>query len=784
MPEQANRYALLIGNDHYPDLAELEFPAPDLERLRAVLADPAVGGFAGVQVLASPDLATAQAAIVELFADRGGDDLVLLYFAGCARRDPASDALHLELAASRPELLRGTAISAGFITSEMTSSQAGRQVLILDCRYRGVEGRSGPAVSASDFGGSGRLESLDSREPESNGYGRVTLTSCITPGESWEGNRIIDGVPRSLFTHLLIQGLATGEAAGPGVLLTMEQLHRYLHRQLVAAAPDGEAPLIPERFVHGQLGELVIASNPHPSAPSQPVPEPESRPQGGVMRPEDLLPDELIQDLRSSDHVTRLGGVRELVELMQEPSLNLAIRAVLRGHLQSESEVPVREAIESALDGRLLSRDRATPEDAFVDGPFSRDDSEDLMPLDAVLEAEASEVVALPEVVAAVPAQRSLEAIDRPYSAQREPLDALPAALNLVEEARRRRRVPAWLEPRRERKDWVIWALAGAVALVIGLTLGTFLSRQIGSVLAPTGLAERLAGDGEGGAPGGVDSGPEPLSRLTDGLKEGGQGPEMVVVPRGQFIMGSPGDDPDRNWDERQHSVEIVQGFAVGRTEVTFEQFDRFAEATGRPLPESKDGVRGARPVVNVSWYDAMAYADWLSQQTGASYRLPTEAEWEYAARAGREVPVASARCQSADAAGEGAVAAPSAETGPPCARKAHPDALGGAGSEASSANPWGLKYMAGNVWEWTCSRYARFYDGSEKACADEVDTEENPVRAIRGGSRVSEPKWLRTTSRDNSRPSGRSALLGFRVVRELDRRIAGNGKDKVPEQN
>ncbi len=112
----------------------------------------------------------------------------------------------------------------------------------------------------------------------------------------------------------------------------------------------------------------------------------------------------------------------------------------------------------------------------------------------------------------------------------------------------------------------------------------------------------------------------------------------MVKVPAGEFRMGRMGKEA---WDSQLpiHRVAIDQTFRIGMHEVTFGDYDVFARASGRTLPDDKGWGGGQQPVINVSWNDAVAYAEWLSKQTGKRYRLPTEAEWEYAARAG-VVPV------------------------------------------------------------------------------------------------------------------------------------------------
>ena len=112
----------------------------------------------------------------------------------------------------------------------------------------------------------------------------------------------------------------------------------------------------------------------------------------------------------------------------------------------------------------------------------------------------------------------------------------------------------------------------------------------------------------------------------------------MVVLPAGEFLMGSSKNEAGAGKDETpRHRVRIDQPFAMGRHPVTFREYDRYCEATGRNKPDDLGWGRLNRPVINVSWQEAADYAAWLSQQTGKVYRLPSEAEWEYAARAGTE---------------------------------------------------------------------------------------------------------------------------------------------------
>jgi len=112
-----------------------------------------------------------------------------------------------------------------------------------------------------------------------------------------------------------------------------------------------------------------------------------------------------------------------------------------------------------------------------------------------------------------------------------------------------------------------------------------------------------------------------------DRLKSGGDGPELVVIPMGRFRMGDT--QGKHGKDELPvREVDIKRPFAVSKYEITFDQYDEFAKATDRKLPDDEGFGRGRQPVIRVSWNDAVAYAEWLSGQTGKRYRLPTEAEW------------------------------------------------------------------------------------------------------------------------------------------------------------
>ncbi|MDS4032393.1 MAG: SUMF1/EgtB/PvdO family nonheme iron enzyme [Candidatus Contendobacter sp.] len=257
-----------------------------------------------------------------------------------------------------------------------------------------------------------------------------------------------------------------------------------------------------------------------------------------------------------------------------------------------------------------------------------------------------------------------------------------------------------------------------------------------------------------------ADSRRQPGQVFRDTLSDGTRGPAMVVIPAGDFQMGSPPNEPQRDSNERQHRVRVAS-FAMGQYEVTFEEYDRFCAATGREKPSDEGWGRGRRPVINVDWNKAVTYTEWLSKQTGKQYRLPTEAEWEYAARAGTTTPFWAGRCVHTDQAnylgyGYGS---------PDCGAKTGVDRQKTLPVGSFKPNPWGLYDTMGNVWEWTCSAFGEEYDGAEAKCHKKDII--GPL-ALRGGAWTDAPAGVRSAARYGADPAARASLLGFRLARSL----------------
>lgn len=235
-------------------------------------------------------------------------------------------------------------------------------------------------------------------------------------------------------------------------------------------------------------------------------------------------------------------------------------------------------------------------------------------------------------------------------------------------------------------------------------------------------------------------------------------GPEMVIVPGGSFVMGSPPSEPGRHSDEGpQHTVK-VRSFAVGKYEVTFAEWDACVAAGGCNgyRPNDNGWGHGNRPVINVSWQDAQAYVSWLSAATGKRYRLLTEAEWEYAARAGSSTPFYTGETISPKQANY-------------CGNYVYNGGDRGeclmttTGVSKFSPNGFGLYDMHGNAFEWVqdCEGLYSETEGDGRA----VEASPACKRVMRGGCYSQQPVSLRSSWRGWADQSNRSDCNGIRVA-------------------
>lgn len=250
--------------------------------------------------------------------------------------------------------------------------------------------------------------------------------------------------------------------------------------------------------------------------------------------------------------------------------------------------------------------------------------------------------------------------------------------------------------------------------------------------------------------------------------------PEMIVIELGKYERGSPDTELGRypKEEDPRREVTIAKPFAVSKFDVTFADWDLCASLGGCPWIDDLGLGRGRKPVINVSWNDAQRYVLWLSRMTDRPYRLLTEAEWEYAARArtttayawdSNEIGQGNANCNACGTRWDGEQTSPVGSFKP---------------------NSFGLYDMVGNVWQWVQDCYQSGYVGAPDDGSARTDGNCS-LRSVRGGSWVSEPRVLRSANRFWYSPENRNNILGFRVARTLSTEaisIAG-GSAKSPVQ-
>ena len=222
---------------------------------------------------------------------------------------------------------------------------------------------------------------------------------------------------------------------------------------------------------------------------------------------------------------------------------------------------------------------------------------------------------------------------------------------------------------------------------------------------------------------------------------------KMTSIPGGSFEMGAQPHDNNASDNEKPLHKVTIQPFLLGATTVTFEQYEAYCKATNRTLPEDESWGRKDRPVINVSWNDAQAYIQWLNQQTGREYRLPTEAEWEYACRAGTTTKYSWGDQFDSEYANNNR-------------KKTMPVGT-------LKANPWGLFDMHGNVYEWCEDERHSNYEGAPTDGRAWV-AGGSDARVLRGGSWNISTWLLRSSFRCYRGPSVRNYNVGFRVAQAV----------------
>nr|VFK80745.1 MAG: Formylglycine-generating enzyme, required for sulfatase activity, contains SUMF1/FGE domain [Candidatus Kentron sp. SD] len=268
---------------------------------------------------------------------------------------------------------------------------------------------------------------------------------------------------------------------------------------------------------------------------------------------------------------------------------------------------------------------------------------------------------------------------------------------------------------------------------------------------------------------------PDPLQPVETravcaGFQGNAKAPEMIEIPSGKEGADLPEGEADPHSSEDSRHGHLPGPFSLGKTEVTFEEYDRFACATGRELPRDHGWGRKRQPVINVDWNDAVAYAQWLSRKTGRQYRLPTEAEWEYAARAGSAGTYfwGDDPQSACDYANVYDVSAKKEHNyywrGLPCNDGQKNTAPVG----SYKPNAFGLFDMIGNAREWTADCWRARGKAREHGAPSQATDAACSWRVTRGGAWHSQAEHLQSAHRSKLTVHGRINSVGFRLAEDL----------------
>ena len=482
-------------------------------------------------------------------------------------------------------------------------------------------------------------------------------------------------------------------------------------------------------------------------------------------------------------------------ERQPQPALDVYAVAVMI-YQMLEGELPASGAMRAP--GALLPRQWTALQSGFARDPAARPAS-----VRALLEAIELGAGPTPEEEAAREAARRAaeEQAARELAARRKAeADAAAAAQALIERQRReqqrerqRRERAAAEEARAARKEALrqqLLARRAEEAAKARLAQEEAERKAAQAKAAAAYLAEqqrmreeqaaRSAAEPQAPPPAPARAAADSRAPLRDAFLDGsGAGPALVPIPAGRFQMGSPDHErriamaagAQKNWLARetpQHWVGIERPFAMGRYPVTVGEWRAFVLATGwQPNGEVDWAAPGfpqsdEHPVVGVTWFDAQKYLQWLSAATGRHYRLPSEAEWEYACRAGTHTAFSFGDTISPELANyDGSF---TYNGGPAGEYRRGTTAAG-----MFPPNPWGLYDMHGNVWEWVQDVVHENYEGAPNDGSAWEHGGDQARRILRGGSWLYNPRYLRSALRNGFSAVLSNDIVGLRVVRELD---------------
>ncbi|MCU0570386.1 MAG: SUMF1/EgtB/PvdO family nonheme iron enzyme [Oculatellaceae cyanobacterium Prado106] len=756
------KYALLIGVSQYQ--AEGLRPLPSAERdgeaMQRILQHPEMGGFPAEQVvrLTNPTKGQVEDAIYTLFAGKQKDDLLLFYFSGHGIKDETGK-LYFSLPETQKNqgsLVKHTAIAATTLHDNMTESRSQSQVLVLDCCFSGAFAKG---LTIKDDGG------VDVRS-QLGGRGRAIFTASTSTQYSFQQ----DDFPLSVYTQFFVEGIEKGTAdRDEDGFISADELHQYVLEKVQSVSPA----MTPQFYPVEQGHRIYLAKSPKDDPVLKFRKEVERWVKQGAFNGErdrfSVAARNLLDEQRQ-----RLGLTVEVTEAITDEVLQ-----------------PIREY------QRKLQRYRQTVIDTLEDEgyPFDATTQNVLKELQLVLGLRDGDVGAIvtPLVrdwqakqvreggrsVEVTPPIQTLRSVPTPT-----PVPPRPTPAPVVTPASQPTSVQLRSTPQttaakplidglsdRKRRQILKWLGYGGG----GLALPWFVKWMLDNSTETQRLIDNFKGTQR----------PQPIQLSSVTLKDfdfeiatvnaqGKEAPrkkgaakafvedlgngvtlEMVVIPGGTFRMGSPENEKERGNDESPQRTVTVPSFLMGRYAVTQRQYEAIAN-------KNPSGFKGAnRPVEKVTWNDAQAFCGTLSEKTGRNYRLPSEAEWEYACRAGTTTPFHFGETLTSKLANYNASIVYQSE--PEGEYRQQTTDVG-----SFPANALGLCDMHGNVWEWCEDVYHSNYQGAPTNGSAWNEGGEQGRRILRGGSWNSFPGNCRSANRDGFSSDYLYTNFGFRVVAVL----------------
>ncbi|AFY39696.1 Sulphatase-modifying factor protein [[Leptolyngbya] sp. PCC 7376] len=708
----ASKVALLIGSGDYQypnDFNLLETAARNVAALQQLFEDPEIGGFNEVQVLTHPTESEMRRAIAILFSpERSKKDTLLFYFAGHGVKDD-SGRLYFAAKDSERNLLGATAVLASWVHQQMNTCWAKRQIVILDCCFSGAFDPQSNAMADN---------SVDLRQMvgTTGADGRVAFASSSGLEYSFERK----GMDLSIYTRFLVEGIKTGAGdLDEDGAIRADELHDYVSQRV----RDAEPKMKPKIIVLKDQGYEVVISKTQPTDPKLKYRRAVKKYAAtGKIRPSARsILDVLRQELNLSQDVTEQIEF-EFLRPFREHEANLqTYRNALTAEIQQCFPLD-QEAVKNLEDLQLQLNLR--------DEETSR-------------------------IYQQVKNQINLKSTIPETSKLVNPL--LPASVSKSKII-----VPSSPKIDISRRQMLRYSALGVTGLGTALSI-----REILKFVRETNTAFNTVLDES-------ESSPQSLKSFIEKGIATDIPLEMIEIPAGTFWMGTPESETDRNEDEGpQHKVSVPE-FYLGKYEVTQIQWRAVAgwEKVDRDLPgaPSKNSQGGSYPVDSVTWLEAVEFCKRLSRGTGRAYRLPSEAEWEYACRAVKPVERPEeltlelwnqqylTRFYSGNDNYDSSLGQ-YAWYGQNSNSQSHP--VG-----EKKPNNFGLYDMHGNLWEWCQDDWHPSYVGAPNNGSAWLNKSDGNIsKVLRGGSWFSYPWDCRSADRFFISRDDRSNIYGLRVA-------------------